>query len=124
MLVPHQGAVDSRAGSMINAKITHLWISSKEVAFLLVYHEFLNGENRETLSRYRESNVQYKSRQPSYLDEFPILCHVKVKSSCRFTGPATKNALISLIKGYYFNLNLTSLVCHSDSPFFCFSLYC
>ena len=42
MLVPHKGGMDPGAAGMVYAEVVELWVASKQIAPLLIYHQFLS----------------------------------------------------------------------------------
>ena len=59
MLVPDEGCMNTRAGCMIDTKVTKLLVSSEEVTLLLINHQFLLYMHHTNIKQQSHLHLSY-----------------------------------------------------------------
>jgi len=59
MLVPDEGSMNTRAGRMIDTEVTKLLVSSEEVTFLLINHQFLLYMHQTNMKQQSHLHLSY-----------------------------------------------------------------
>ena len=49
VFVPDECCMNSGTGGMVDGKVTQLFVATKEITFLLIYHQFLKPQDHKSI---------------------------------------------------------------------------